>query len=211
MRGGYDLTIWKCLKKLDLTNMRISDLPELPATLRCLILNDNMHLRRGRRTEEKIISLPLLETFACARTSLDGSEIEVITRESVKSGSLKTLSIGDRIPYNVGIAEDEYPASETVEELSLASLVMQEQRMIQIVNLYPNVRRLDVSGTRLTGVAVKTFVQMGVEYLKLNECSEVGADAVEWARGQGVEVEFNFPSRSGNMRGFRDTAFAGAF
>lgn len=156
--------------------------------------------------------LPLLQTFACAGTALDNAVIKATTQESIKRGNLRSLLIGNRMmETSSGPVGDEYPASDMVEELSLAFLSLQEQRLIDIVRLYPNVRRLDVSGTKMTGVAVKAFVHMGVEYLRLNECSEISSDAVEWARGQGVEAEFNFPSRTGNIKAWRDTAFAGFF
>lgn len=139
---------------------------------------------------------------------MDGRTIKNITRESIKRGNLKSLSIGNRIVSATGPIKDEFPASETVENLSIGFLDIQEERILQIVTLYPNLRRLDISGTKATGVAVKVFVQMGLQYLKLNECSNISSDAVEWARGQGVEVEYSFPSRSGGARGFRDRTFA---
>lgn len=204
---NFDVSLWPRLQHLDLTDTQITLLPALPSTLKHLILNNNRHLRVDIG-DHQFPSPPLLETFACAGTTLNNSVIKDITRESSKRGNLKTLLIGDRVADWRGRVEDDYPASETVEELSLASLWEQEHKLIQIVNLYPNVRKLDISSTKATGVAVKYFVQMGVQYLKLNECSEVGIDAVEWARGQGVAVEFNFPSRSGNARGYRDSALA---
>ncbi|TVY17100.1 F-box/TPR repeat protein pof3 [Lachnellula arida] len=206
---NFDVSLWPKLQHLDLTDTQITLLPALPSTLKHLILNNNRHLRVDIG-DHQFPSPPLLETFACAGTTLNNSVIKDITRESSKRGNLKTLLIGDRVADSRGRFED-YPASETVEELSLASLWEQEHQLIQIVNLYPNVRKLDVSSTKATGVAVKSFVQMGVQYLKLNECSEVGIDAVEWARGQGVAVEFNFPSRSGNARGYRDSALAAGY
>jgi F-box/TPR repeat protein Pof3 len=97
---------------------------------------------------------------------------------------------------------DEYPASSTVEELSLAGSILRERRIIDIVDLYPKLQKLNVSNTKVTGVAVKHFVGMGIKWLKLDECSEVSPDAVEYARGKEVEVEYNFPSR--RQMGFRD-------
>ena len=63
-----------------------------------------------------------------------------------------------------------------------------------------------MSATPITGVAVKTFVEMGVRRLNLDECESVSTDAVEWARGKGVDVSFRFPSL--NKKGaFRNVAF----
>jgi len=204
-------SVWPCLQYLDLSNMNLFRIPSLPVTLKHLILGNNRDLI-DNNVEDQAIVLPLLETFVCAATSLSNAFIKVTTQESIKRGNLRNLSIGERLVEDLKVpAEDVYPVSAIIEELSLAYLLLSEHDVMKIVNLYPNVQNLDVSGTKITGVAVKAFVQLGVKRLKMNECSEVGTDAVEWARGQGIDVEFNFPSRSGNMKGYRDTAFAGAF
>jgi F-box/TPR repeat protein Pof3 len=129
--------------------------------------------------------------------------IKELTSYSIKAGNLKRLYLGARLNESTdGPVTDEYPTSNTVEELSLASSHVRDKRAIDIVNLYPNVRRLDMSNTKVTGVAVKHFVSMGIKWLKLDECSEISPDAVEYARGKGVEVEYNFPSR--RFLGFKD-------
>lgn len=143
--------------------------------------------------------------FANSETCRGGGQVKEITSHSIKAGNLKRLHLGARVEELFDrSAADEYPASNTVEDFSLAGSPHKDRRAIDIVNLYPNVRRLDVSNTKITGVAVKHFVTMGVKWLKLNECSRVSPDAVEYARGNGVEVEFNFPSRSQKATGYRD-------
>lgn len=104
-------------------------------------------------------------------------------------------------------AEQEFPTSATVEELSLALLLLNDKHAMKIVDLYPKVRRLDMSGTNITGVAVKEFINKGITFLKLDECAQVSPDAVEWARSKGVEVSYSFPSRNGPPR-FADSALA---
>lgn len=145
--------------------------------------------------------LPLL--ILCS----NGRMIKQITNSSVKAGNLRSLKLGTlTMEIVTGLATDEYPVSTTVEELSLGNSLSAESRIIDIVNLYPQLLRLDVSYTNITGVAVKHFVGMGVAWLRLDECPHVSPDAVEYARGKGVEVEFNFPSRR-NL-GFRDRVAA---
>ena len=133
----------------------------------------------------------------------------MITRDSIKAGKLKVLKMGASFAFEDASAAP-LPASDTVVELSLASLNKLEQVLIDMVNLYPNVRSLDISFTCITGVAIKHFVNMGIKQLKVNECGRLGPDAVEFARGKGVEVQFNFPSRTSNA-GFRDRAFPGGY
>jgi F-box/TPR repeat protein Pof3 len=132
-----------------------------------------------------------------------GELIKDITRSSIKNGNLKTLNLGFRLAESMDVPViEEYPASNTLEELSLAGSILRERRIIDIVNLYPKLSKLNVSNTKITGVAVKHFVSVGIKWLKLDECSEISPDAVEYARGKDVEVEFNFPSR--RQIGFRD-------
>ena len=130
---------------------------------------------------------------------------------SIKHGNLRNLSIGDRINFMAAgnlidstAWEREVPPCKTVEELSLAGLMLSESGLINAVNQYPNLRVLNVSSTAVTGVAVKHFVKQGIEYLKLNECPVLSTDAVDWARSRGVQVEYNFPSRSKGVKGYRE-------
>jgi F-box/TPR repeat protein Pof3 len=159
--------------------------------------------------DEEIFDLPMLESFDCGDTALPGTLVKQITFRSVIAGNLKRLSIGGRVvDYGMRSVEDEYPVSESVAELSVASLDISEERIIKIIKLYPNLRKLDVSRTKVTGVAIKDFVNMGITWVKCNDCYYISPDAVEYARGNGVEVEFTFPSRTAS---FRDSAFAAAF
>jgi F-box/TPR repeat protein Pof3 len=125
-----------------------------------------------------------------------GEQIKNITSSSIKNGNLKTLNLGFRIAESMDVpVTDEYPSSNTVEELSLAGSQLREERIIDVVNLYPKLSKLNVSSTKITGVAVKHFVSAGIKWLKLNECSEISPDAIQYARGKGVEVEHTFPLR----------------
>lgn len=107
--------------------------------------------------------------------------------------------------------KDEFPPCDTLEELSLASMTLNDRSALEVTGLYPNLKRLDISATLITGVTVKAVVKMGVEWLKINDCEKIGTDAVEWARGKGVDVLHSFPSQGGAGRGsqrFADGVFA---
>jgi F-box/TPR repeat protein Pof3 len=207
-----DLRNLKTLESLDLSNTCLQELPILPTTLKHLNLSKMRHLG-GHSIGDETYELPLLESFDCSGTAISRHMVKAVTLQSIKAGKLKKLYMGDRLTeFLPGTAvEDEYPASNSVEELSLASLIIRERRILEVIKLYPNLERLDVSGTKITGVAVKQLVQMGVKWLKLDECSEVSPDAVEYARGKGVDVQFNFPSRSGRATSFRDASYTGVF
>lgn len=206
-----DLSNLEDLQSLDLSNTSLEELPILPATLRHLTLSKMPRLP-SHEVEDEVYELPLLESFDCSGTGVSAKTIKAITLKSIKAGNLKKLYMGSRLVEHRSVpVEDEHPASDSVEELSLASLIIRERRILEIIKLYPNLQRLDVSATKVTGVAVRHFVENGIKWLKLDECSEVSPDAVEYARGKGVEVEFNFPSRSGRMTSFRDASYTGVF
>lgn len=200
---------WTKLEYLDLTNCQITIFPKLPTTLKHLILADNPLLAVANVTELLTLTvMPLLETFNCHATSLDAGTVKHLTYDGITNGHLKRLSLGGRVNALQNVSADaEFPASKQVEELSIALLHLNDERALSIVDLYPILRKLDVSGTNITGVAVKEFVKRGITSLKLDECSETSPDAVEWARGMGIEVSYNFPSRSGPPR-FADSALA---
>jgi F-box/TPR repeat protein Pof3 len=195
MPNLVDATAWTKLEYLDLSNTQLSRLPILPTTLRYLNVSNNILLNVDLQ-EETPTELPLLETFNCESTCISPDVLNALTMPSIKKGNLKSLLIGDRLTetHLVPVA-NEYPASEDLEELSLTKMQINDARVLQILELYPKLRKLDVSGTRVTGVAVRTFVDKGMTSLNLDQCVDISSDAVEWARGKGVEVEYNFGSK----------------
>lgn len=205
----FDLQAWAHLEYLDLTNTQIRRFPTLPGTLKHLILADNPLLSIADvPTLLNLTNMPLLETFNCHQTALDAQQVRHLISDAIINGHLKRLYLGARLNATQATpADEEFSPSESVEELSLALLHLDDKRTLSIVALYPNLRKLDVSGTHVTGVAIKEFVSRGITSLKLDECSETSLDAVEWARGKGVEVSYNFPSRAGPPR-FATSALA---
>lgn len=206
----FNLQKWTHLEYLDLTNTQITVFPILPETLKHLILAENPLLSiPDTATLLTLTTLPLLETFNCHQTALNAEQLIFLVGESAIHGNLKRLHVGARMNTASDTpAEDEFPRSKTVEELSLAQLHLADKRTLDIVALYPNLRKLDVSSTQVTGVAIKEFVNRGITTLKLDECNQISPDAVEWARGKGVQVSYNFPSRSGPPR-FANSGLAG--
>ncbi|PBP18355.1 F-box domain protein [Diplocarpon rosae] len=206
-----DATTWTTLEHLDLSNTKITNLPALPPTLKHLALNENPQLKLAA-SEDRPTLLPLLQSFECHSTALDGNALALILEASIKVGNLQILKVGGRLVNGrPNLVANEFPASESVEELSLASMDIGDRVALEVVGLYPNVKKLDMSSTRITGVAVKAFVQNGVKWLKMNHCESVGVDAVDWARGKGVEVMHNFGGQGVQVRvrpRFADSVFA---
>jgi F-box/TPR repeat protein Pof3 len=209
--GHVDCTTWTELQYLDLSNTQLSRLPRLPSTLRYLNLSNNTLLHVGV-DEEMPNELPLLETFNCESTNISSDVLRVLTMASITNGKLKTLMVGGRLcEHRPRPAADEYPASEILEELSLSAMQLNDAGVLPIIELYPRLRKLDVSGTRVTGVAVRQFVEGGITSLNLDNCADVGSDAVEWARGKGVEVSFIFRQWGKAKSSFWYSSFAQGF
>jgi Leucine-rich repeat (LRR) protein len=200
---------WTSLQDLNLSNTDLRILPNLPKSLRRLIIRDNRLLSEFSIKEGERLSLPLLETFDCAATELISFWVNQILSASIEFGNLRVLSMGHRLIQEPGVVDvatwaEMFPPSHSLKELSMAASDLSEARLLKVVDGYPNLQILDVSFTKITGVAVKHFVKSGVKYLKVNECGEISLDAVAWARGKGVKVDFNFSSQSTALRRFRD-------
>jgi len=210
MPNLVECTQWANLQHLDLSNTQLTRLPKLPATLRYLNLSHNHHLY-VHVDEEVSTELSLLETLACESTSITSNVIKVLTGASITNGKLKTLLIGGRLTEVGGPVTDEFPPSETLEELSLTCMRVGDARVLQILDLYPKLRKLDISATLVTGVVVRRIVEKGITSLNLDETKSVSLDAMDWARGRGVEVEFNNGRRRPGAKRFWDSSFARGF
>ncbi|KAF7190983.1 F-box/TPR repeat protein pof3 [Pseudocercospora fuligena] len=79
-----------------------------------------------------------------------------------------------------------------LESLSMTYCIpLDDARIYYIFKDFKQLRSLDVSGTKITGAGVKDVVSLGhVKELILNDCHYLGRDAVDWARSQGVKVEY---------------------
>lgn len=84
-----------------------------------------------------------------------------------------------------------HPRLKELEELRLPQLQKCDDTTVeQIVKAFPKLRLLDLSATQITGVGVKTAVNSGhVTELVLNDCQEIGKDAIDWAREKGIRVK----------------------
>ncbi|ESZ92258.1 hypothetical protein SBOR_7347 [Sclerotinia borealis F-4128] len=181
-----DLRQLQGLEDLELVVCYLRSLPLFPSTLKRLSLRQNMRLSNQ---EDDTILLPLLETFNCENTGLSDGMIVAIIKNAP---NLKHLHIGSRLVGDYAAAHHDFPLCENLEELGVSCLQYDETRFIRIVDKCPNLKTLDISCTKITGVAVKHFVDQGITWIDLQKCEKVSYDAVEYARGKGVEAIFGF-------------------
>ena len=82
-----------------------------------------------------------------------------------------------------------------VEELKLNAGNMNDKTIIALSTNLPVLKILHLKHTMVTGVGVKAVVtnlQGTLEWLYLDECSNLAFDAVDWARNKGIKVSFTF-------------------
>lgn len=129
----------------------------------------------------------------------------------LKNHSLRKFSL-ERCPLGssgklIKILEG-IPRLHHVEDLTLVQAEFQDEAVFAqaIIDNFHNIKRLSIPSCKITGVGVKMLikdlrerassnaagdqqqVRPGLEYLNLDWCTSISPDAVEWARGQGVEV-----------------------
>lgn len=90
---------------------------------------------------------------------------------------------------------DELSVPARMAELQRLSLLecyeLKDDYVESILRQFQHLHYLDISGSSVTGVAVKEVVKAGhVRELVVNGCHKIGRDAVDWARCQGLKVEF---------------------
>lgn len=79
-----------------------------------------------------------------------------------------------------------------LEELSMPNVYdCDDSQLNEIVSALPKLRVLDLTGSVITGVGVKTARRKTrIKELNLTNCRKVEVDAVEWARSEGVKVKY---------------------
>jgi len=194
-----DLSLWTKLKHLEFNRACFPNLPSLPRTLKYLDISENFILPPLLSTDESVttIDLPLLETFICNKIDFSLEVILTLIGPSVKAGNLKTLHMGDYAPSESSW-EQSTPTKDllmpSLRDLSLSKCQMREDGIMRFLRLCPNLQNVDVSFTRVTGVAIKELMTREVgplKWLGACWCMFLSSDAVEWARSLGTIVEYS--------------------
>ncbi|TGO37142.1 hypothetical protein BHYA_0105g00340 [Botrytis hyacinthi] len=176
----------KCLEVIELISCDLRTIPLLPSTLKILRLHENLELSNQR---DNSVLFPFLETLTCHETGLSDEWLVSVLKNA---RNLKHLDIGSRLVEDYTIAHHNFPVCENVVVLSASYLQYEERDFIRVVEKFPNLEKLHICGTKITGVAVKHFVNQGIKFLDVSYCHEISTDAIVYARGQGVEVKFSF-------------------
>ncbi|SZF02711.1 unnamed protein product [Blumeria hordei] len=193
-----DMTLWHDLERLDLTNTRLNCYPKLPPRIKHLILDGSCDLCFSSIIDDGIYSLPFLETFSFQHNKIDISCIFTITDSCIRAKNLKTLRLGGiEISYpSDNFLRDYFPPSPTVEELSMSQLWSWDEDVIEVIKLYPNLKKVDLSDNQITKITIKELVHIGVKSIIIDECSGVDSETVDMARAEGVYVSQRFTDES---------------
>ncbi|KAF5875213.1 putative f-box domain protein [Botrytis fragariae] len=191
----------KSLEVIELISCDLRTVPLLPATLKTLRLHDNLRLSSQKSGN---VLFPFLETLTCQDTGLSDEWIVSILKNA---HNLKHLGIGSRLVGDYTVAHQNFPVCENVMVLCASYLQYEEKDFIRMVEKCPNLEKLIICGTKITGVAVKHFVNQGIKFLNVMDCGKISPDAIEYARGKGVEVKFNFTDLT-TTPNFRDRMIA---
>lgn len=202
MMPPLDLSHCEHLEYLRVMTLFSTFIPLLPPSLKHLNLQKNIQMWELTVPEAEDIDLPLLESIDCTLSAqLAVSSIRRLIAQSNKAGRLRKLGLSPAVWDRMHLLpptivetttgdplDNVFLTSTSVTELSIVSITsgsIDEDRVIAIVALFPNLRFLDASYNRhITGVAVKAFVRGGIKHLKLTDCYDISPDAIEWARGR---------------------------
>lgn len=152
-----------------------------------------------------MLDLPLLEELSLHLPGLPITKVlaqfAVTQRpgsEAPKLSKLKSLSMSlpvcDVLSVPVRLAE--------LQRLSLLDCYQLNDDYVEsILREFKHLNYLDISGSSITGVAVKDIVKAGhVRELVVSDCQKLGRDAVDWARAQGLKVEYKMTSNESGKR-----------
>ncbi|MCJ1322703.1 hypothetical protein MMC15_008052 [Xylographa vitiligo] len=197
-RIASDYSSLTSLRSLSLTDVDIATFPCLPLSLQSLTLVNAWGI--GSRSD--VADAYMERNDFSALTSLTVSAARflrpVVVAGLIGSGrnKLQKLDLRD-FDTSLGIAAliNEGHLAE-VTDLRLSNADVSDDLAGLVARSCPKLKAFDASyNMKLTGVGVKALVlkEGGIQRLNLDHCVGVGSDAVEYARGKGVVVQFTFP------------------
>ncbi|KAK4978496.1 NAPDH-dependent diflavin reductase [Elasticomyces elasticus] len=214
-----DLSLLELLETLDFTGSYHVNIPLLPQSIRCLHLKtggdplsngileqlwdtylpklEEVDLR-GAAGEQTIFLLHALFHFVrrpdggLIHRPATGLEKETSVKKAVFSASFAPPGVSLDMMHYVGTVLS-LPRLQVVEHLEFVEADVSDAGLIRLAEIAKTLRRVDISGTRVTGVGIKAFIlalKDTLEWIAVNNCANLSSDAVDWAREQGVIVEY---------------------
>ncbi|EMC91162.1 hypothetical protein BAUCODRAFT_127081 [Baudoinia panamericana UAMH 10762] len=210
-RCGVDLTEMSRLETVDLRLNHLDlDLLRLPPTVLYLRLSSHQYTWFGgnsnsigdlpRLQELKLdfapaVPLALVNSFLAISDGNCGakpSELRNVTFTLVDSGGKEETIL----------MLLEHARLRNLREFALHGGMVADATCSSICDKLPHLARLNLSDTSVTGVGVKSVTGLrNLKELVLNNCPQVGRDAVQWTRTQGIRVQSrNAPTQAGGHK-----------
>lgn len=189
------------LTQLETLELACLDPPTFPS-LPCSIQNLDISSWPGRNTNGGFhpANLATLDNLSSLSLRLSNffSFVDFCTLLEPNRGYLRTLDISRSTQLSkddvVSLALSGYFSG--LVELVVTATELDDKAVEAMAAHLPSLTILDISSTYITGISVKALANNpGSKLMRLNldHCRNVGVDAVEYARSQGIEVSFKFP------------------
>lgn len=203
----FDFRPWKSLKVLSFAYCWFRTLPILPVSLVHLELTQMYDLNN---IGDEDINLPNLESFYCGQTSKflqDESSIYKIIKDSIKSGTLRTLEMSGllgQMDLSEMLPFERYDGLETLIIERYAT--KKEKDYLELIRKFPRLKRINLAHTNTTGITIRELADRGKGLVsgvvQGDEDSEptstrpdiimsthhLQLDAIEYARNHGIKV-----------------------
>lgn len=191
------------LRHLEVINCRFICHPSFPESLEILKMDESHSTSNPVETKR----LPLLIHLSLRNSNMvfmqDFPKLFCQDEETPHLLRLDLCSPYPEADWLKTLGEGQRKALRKVERLSIGSPGLDDDCLKPIVETFTNLAILDAAGSKITGVTVKGLVT-GCQHLRrlvLNDCQEIYPDAIQWARGQGIEVECkDFPPGATMLR-----------
>ena len=195
------------LETLRLLNSEIYGDLKLPASLKSISLERSECA--ANVTNPHSSQIPELTTISLCRYVHRSGPMSIRALLASSSGNLEMLNLShmsaDR-SYMSAVFQE--PVLRNVEALGLAELHVTDDNLAYLASVASRLKYINLSSTSVSGVGVKALVngcKDTLTWIKLENCSKVSADAIEWARSLGIEVSYNFSDLLAGGRTIRPT------
>ncbi|OBT64352.1 hypothetical protein VE03_05814 [Pseudogymnoascus sp. 23342-1-I1] len=211
-----EMASWRKLTHLDISLTQFTSVPVFPTTLTHLEA-ERVHVSstNSEFDQKDFFQLPKLEYL-----NVKDSDLFTVVNDMVNlalvSGSLKELHVGSNSVMAQTSNHNSWlqtlPApSPALTTLSLRGLVeLPEKVMIAILRQYPNLETVNLAYTGATGSTLRELFEREKKprYVDMEGCDGCYYDAVEAARGAGIDVWHELaPKNKRPDRSWRDESF----
>ncbi|KAF2808382.1 uncharacterized protein BDZ99DRAFT_445802 [Mytilinidion resinicola] len=223
-----DFTALESLESLKLQRYPLTTFPLLPPSLHLyehIASDSNNHFTTSSpltalNTQAALATyLPHLTALAlCNLGALDPGFLDVLLLKAVNDETdidfATTTSLTSLSLANTTVASKDAllrclsnPRFSTLQELDLTDSLADDEVVDFVCATFPELRRVNLAKTRISGAGIRQLcVRLsGLEWIGADFCQSVSSvDAVELARGRGVEVSWRLVQVGKGKKGWRD-------